>query len=123
MLLQAIIGAHLEALEDFSIGSLDLSITLWMSNRRIADLDAKILTISLEHTTGELGPVVGDDPVQDPKSADDGLDKLDCGLLVDLDHMGSFRPLGELVNGDIQISESSDSPGEWTQDVQPSHDK
>jgi hypothetical protein len=63
MLLQAIIGAHLEALEDFSIGSLDLSITLWMSNRRIADLDAKILTISLEHTTGELGPVVGDDPV------------------------------------------------------------
>jgi hypothetical protein len=32
MLLQAVIGARLEAFEDFSICSLDLSITLWMSN-------------------------------------------------------------------------------------------
>jgi hypothetical protein len=48
MLLQAVIGACPETLEDFSIGSLDLSITLWMSNRRIVDLDAKILIVSLK---------------------------------------------------------------------------
>jgi hypothetical protein len=78
MLLQAVIRACLEALEDFSIGSLNLSITLWMSNRYIVDLDAKILTVSLEHAVGELGPVVRDDPVRDPKPVDDGLDELDC---------------------------------------------
>jgi hypothetical protein len=43
MLLQAIIGVCLETLENFSIGSLDLSIALWMRNRCIADLDAEVL--------------------------------------------------------------------------------
>jgi hypothetical protein len=110
VLLQVVIGVHLGALENFSVGSLDLSITLWMSNRRIADLDAKILTVSLEHATGELGPIVGDDPIQDPKPTDNGLDELDYGLLVDLGHRWCFGPLGELVDGDVQISKSSDNP-------------
>jgi hypothetical protein len=112
MLLQVVIGAHLEALEDFSISSLDLPITLWMSNRRIADFDTKILTISLERTVGELGLIVGNDHVRDPKLADDGLDELDCRFLADLDHRGCFWPPGELVDGDVQIPESSDGPGE-----------
>jgi hypothetical protein len=119
MLLQVVIGVCPEALEDFSIGSLDLSITLWMSNRRIAYLDAMILTVSLKCAAGELGPVVSDDPIQDPEPTDDGLYKLYYGLLVDLDHRGCFRPLGELVNGDVQIPESSDGPRERTQDIQP----
>jgi hypothetical protein len=123
MLLRAVIGVCLEALVDFSVGSLDLSITLWMSNRRITDLDAKILTVSLEHAIVELGPIVGDDPIRDPKPTGDGLDELDCGLLVDLDHMGCFQPLGELVDDDVQILESSDGPGERTQDVQPLYAK
>jgi hypothetical protein len=101
MLLQAVIGACLEALEDFSIGSLDLSITLWVSNGHIADLDAKVLTVSLERVAGELGLVIGDDPIRDLEPTDDGLDELDCELLVDLDHRGCFRPLGELVDGNI----------------------
>jgi hypothetical protein len=83
-----------------------------MSNRRIADSDAKIFTVSLECAAGELGPIVGDDPIWDPKLVEDGLDKLDCGLLVHLDHRGCFRPLGELVDGDVYILESSDSPGD-----------
>jgi hypothetical protein len=94
MLLQAVIGACLGALEDFSIGSLNLPITLSMSNRRIANFDAKILTVSMECTAGELGPIIGDDPIWDPKHADDGLDELECGLLVDLDHRGCFWPPG-----------------------------
>jgi hypothetical protein len=61
-----------------------------MSNRRIADLDAKILTVSLERIAGELGPIVSDDSVRDPKPTNDGLGELDCGLLVDVDHMGCF---------------------------------
>jgi hypothetical protein len=94
-----------------------------MSNGLIADFDVKILTVSLERTAGELEPVVGDNPVRDPKPTDDGLDELDCGLFVDLDHMGYFQPPGELVDGDVQIPESFDGPGEQTQDVQPPYDK
>jgi hypothetical protein len=88
-----------------------------MSNGRIADLDDKILTVSLNCTIGELGPVVGDDPIRDLIPADDSVDELGCGLLVDLGHSGCFRSLGELVDGDVQILESSNGPGERAQDV------
>jgi hypothetical protein len=71
MLLQAVIGACLETPEDFSIGPLNLSIALWMSNGCIANLDAEVFAVLLEHSTGELGPVVSDDPIRHPKPADD----------------------------------------------------
>jgi hypothetical protein len=57
--------------------------------------------------------------VWDPKPVDDGLDELDCRLLVDLDHRGHFRPVGEFVDGDIEVPVPSDGPGNWLQDVQP----
>jgi hypothetical protein len=101
MLLQGIIGACLETLEDFSISSFNLPVALRVCNVSIVDLDAKVLAVFKKCVAGELGPVVGDDSVQDPKLADDRLDKLDCGLLIDLNHKGCFRPLGELVDGNI----------------------
>jgi hypothetical protein len=79
-----------------------LPIAFWMSWRGIANLDAKIFAVPLEGTTSKLGPIVGDDPVWDLESAYDGLDELHCRLLVDFDHWGCFRPLGELVDGDIE---------------------
>jgi hypothetical protein len=96
-----------------------LAIALWVSNGSISNFYTKIFTVLLECTVGELGPVVSDDPVRDPKPADDGLDKLDCRLLVDLDHKGLFWPLGEFVDADIEIPICSDGPGKWPQDVQP----
>jgi hypothetical protein len=85
-----------------------------MHNRCIADLDAEVFTVLLKHPDCELGPIVSDDPVGDPKPVDDYLDKLDYRLFVDLDYRGCFRPLCELVDGDVQIPESSDGLGEWT---------
>jgi hypothetical protein len=85
-----------------------------MSNRRIADLDAKVLIVALECTTGKQGPVVSDDSIRDRKPIDDGLDELDCRLLVDFDHRGRFRPLGEFVDGDVKIPIPSDGPGKWS---------
>jgi hypothetical protein len=79
-----------------------------MSNRRVANLDAKIFTVPLEGTTSKLGPIVCDDPVWDLKSAYDGLDELYYGLLVDYDHFGCFRPLGEFVDGDVEEPVPSD---------------
>jgi hypothetical protein len=111
MLLQEVIAACLEALVNFSVGSLDLCITLWMSNGCIADSDAKVLIVSSECYAGELGLVVGDDLIWDAKPADAGVDELDYRLLVDHDHSGCFWPLGKLVDGDIQIPDSFDGPG------------
>jgi hypothetical protein len=79
MLLQAIIGAGLETLEDFCIATFNLTIALWVSNRCIANLDANVFIVSLEGTTGKLGHVVSYDPVRDPKPTDDDrLDELNC---------------------------------------------
>jgi hypothetical protein len=58
-----------------------------MSNRCIADLDAQILAVPLEGATGELGLVVSDDPIWDPKPIDDWLNELDSILLVDFYHL------------------------------------
>jgi hypothetical protein len=121
MLFQAIIGASLKALEYFCVGALHLSIALRMGNGLITDLYAQIFAVPLEGATSKLGPVVGDDPVRDPKSAYDGLDELDCGLLVDVDHRGRFRPLGEFVDGDVEEPVPSDGAGKWLHDVQPPH--
>jgi hypothetical protein len=111
MLFQAIIGASLKALEYFRIVTLHLSIAFWMSNKGVANLDAKIFTVPLEGTTSKLGPIVGDDPIWDPKSAYDGLDEIYCGLLVDVDHWGCFQPLSELVDDDIEEPVPSDGAG------------
>jgi hypothetical protein len=92
-----------------------------VSWRGIANLDAKIFTIPLEGTTSKLGPIVGDDHVWDPESAYDGLDELHCELLVDFDHWGCFRPLGELIDGDIEESVPFDGVGKWPHDVHPPH--
>jgi hypothetical protein len=119
MLFQIIIGASLETLKDFCVGSLHLAIAIWVSNRGITYFYAKIFTVPLECAAGELGPIVSGDPVRDPKPTDDGLDKPDCGLLIDLDHRGCFQPLGEFVDGDIEIPVLSDSSRKWPQDVQP----
>jgi hypothetical protein len=78
MLLQAIVRECFETLENFYIGSFNLTIARWVSNRRIANLDAKVFTVPLEGVVGKLGPIVSYDSVQDPKPADDRLDKLDC---------------------------------------------
>jgi hypothetical protein len=78
MLLQAIVCASLETLEYLCVGSLNLTIAFWMSNRRIANLDAKVFTVPLKSTTSKLGPVVSYDFVQDQKLADERLDKLVC---------------------------------------------
>jgi hypothetical protein len=72
-----------------------------VSNRRIANFDAKIFTVPMKCTAGQLRPVVSDDLVRDPEPIGYRLDELDHILFVDFDHRGRFRPLGEFVNGEI----------------------
>jgi hypothetical protein len=58
MLLQAVIRVCLEILEYFNIGSLDLSIALWMPNRCATDMDVEVFAVFLKYSTGELGPLL-----------------------------------------------------------------
>jgi hypothetical protein len=111
MLFQAIIGVSLETLVDLCIGSLNLTIALWVSNKRIADLDAKVFAIPLEGTAGKLGHI-SYDPVWDPEPAYDRIDELDSQLVVDLDNRGRFRSFSEFVDGDVEEMVPSDSPRE-----------
>jgi hypothetical protein len=90
-----------------------------MGNKRVAYLDAKIFAIPLKCTTGELGPVVSDDPIRDPKSVDDGLDKFYYGLFVDFDYRGHFRALGEFVDGYVEKPVPSDGAEKHPHDIQP----
>jgi hypothetical protein len=96
---------------------LHLPIALWMSNRCVANLDAKIFAVPLEGTTSKLGPIISDDPVWDPKSVYDGLDEFHYGLLVGFDHWGCSRSLGEFIDGNIEEPVPSDGTGKWPHDV------
>ena len=46
--------------------------------RRGVKLDADVLTVLLEESAFELGPVVRDDAVRDAKSAHNGFEEYDC---------------------------------------------
>jgi hypothetical protein len=103
MLLQVIVGARLESLEDLCICPFHLAITPRVGHRREAELGADALAILLEDLACKLGPVVRNDTVWDPKSIDDGLEEGDSGTLGDVDHRGGLWPLGELVDGDEEV--------------------
>ena len=56
--------------------------------------------------------VVGDDAVRHPKSAHETLDELDRRTSWDGANGFHFRPLGELVDGDVEIAVASWRPRE-----------
>jgi hypothetical protein len=59
-----------------------------MCHRRKAELGADALAILLEEPTSELGPVVRNDTVWDPKSTDNRLEEGNNSTLGDVDHRG-----------------------------------
>jgi hypothetical protein len=71
MFLKITIGSDLEPLEDFSISPLDLAIAPGMCHGGETELDSNVLAILLEVLACELSPIVGNDPVPDPKPAHD----------------------------------------------------
>jgi hypothetical protein len=67
-------------------------------------LDAELLGELLKFTRGEVGAVVGDDAIWHAISVDDGLEKLDRRSRFLIGDWDGFDPLGELVDGDQQVS-------------------
>ena len=97
-------GPGLEASQDLRVGAFSLAIAPGVRHRSIADLRSKVSTIRLEEIASELRAVVGDDAVRDPEPAHEALDELDNRAGWDGTDGFHFRPLGEPVNGDVEIA-------------------
>ena len=63
--------------------------------------------------------IVGDDAIRDPELAHEALDELDCRPYGDGADNFPFCPLGELVDGDVEVTVAPRHSRERDQDVQP----
>ena len=97
-------GPGLEAPQDLCVGAFGLSIAPGVRHRSVADLRSKVSTICPKEITSELRAVICDDAVEDPKMAHETLDELDRGASWDGADGFYLRPLGELVDGDIEVA-------------------
>jgi hypothetical protein len=70
-----------------------------MSHRRKAELGADALAILLVEPTSELGPVVRNDTVWDPESADDRLEEGNSSTLGDANFEKNFQTLQNKTSG------------------------
>ena len=83
---------------------LGLAIAPRVRHQSMMYLRSKVSTIRLEEIASELRAVVGDDVVGNPKSAYETLDELDRGAGRDGADGFYLRPLGELVNGNVEVA-------------------
>ena len=94
----------LEAPQDLRVGAFGLDIAPGVRYRSIADLRSKVSTLGFEKVTSKLRAVICDDAVGDPEAAHEALDELDSRAGWDGTDGFHFRPLGELVDGDVKIA-------------------
>ena len=77
-----------------------------MGNRDIFDGDASVFAEVPKMMTSECGSEVGDNAIRETKSVDI-FEELDCLLCSSRDKRFVLDPLGELINGDVYIPETS----------------
>ena len=77
ILVESVEDAWLKSLEDQAIGTLDLTVSTWMSDRGPVD-DALSITEVQELLPGEVSSVVSDDTVRNTEPVDDVEEELDC---------------------------------------------
>ena len=78
-----------------------------MGNRDIFDGDASVFVEVPKMMTSECGSEVGDNAVRETKSMDDIFKELDCLLSSSRNERFVFNPLGELVDGNVHILETT----------------
>ena len=78
-----------------------------MSNRDVFDRDATVFAEVLEVMASKYSSEVGDDAIRETKSMDDIFEELNCFLCSSRDERFILDPLGELVNGDIYVPETT----------------
>ena len=64
-------------MEDHAIGTLDLTVSTWVSNQGPVDPDVVSVTEVKELLLGEVSSMVSDDTVRNAKTVDDVKEELD----------------------------------------------
>ena len=78
-----------------------------MGNRDVFDGDASVFVEVPKVMASERSSEVGDDVVWETESVDDIFKELDCSLCSSRDEQFLLDPLGELVDGDVNVSKAS----------------
>ena len=78
-----------------------------MGNRNIFNRDAPVFAEVPKMMAGKSCPEVGDDAVQETESVYDVLKELDCFFSSSCDEWFVLDPLGEFIDGDLDIPEST----------------
>ena len=111
-------GPGLEASQDLNVDALILAIAPGVCHRSVANLHSKVSAVGFEEVTSELRAVVGDDTVGDPEATHETLDELDRRTSWDGADGFHLCPLGELVDGDIEVAVAPRRSREQAQDIQ-----
>ena len=78
-----------------------------MSNRDVFDGDATVFAEVPKVMASKYSSEVGDDVVRETESMDDIFEELDCFFCSSRDERFILNPLGELINGDVYVPETS----------------
>ena len=106
-------GPGLEAPQDLRVGAFGLAIAPGVCYQSVADLRSKVSTVDFEKVTSKLRAVICDDAVGDPEAAHEALDEFDSRASWNGTDGFHFRPLGKLVDGDVEIAVAPWRPREW----------
>ena len=78
-----------------------------MSNEDVFDGDATVFAELPKAMASKSSSEVGDDAVWETESVDDVFEELDCLLCSSRNKQFVFDPLGELINGDVHVPETT----------------
>ena len=103
MFLEDIIRFGLEALQNFCICTLSLTIAFGVGRRSEAELDAHDFAIITKQLTSELGAIVRNNTIWHTKPCCDAFDKSKGRVFIDLSDRVSIGPLSKLINSHIKM--------------------
>ena len=78
-----------------------------MGNEDIFDGDALVFIEVSKMMTSKCSSEVGDNAIRETESVHDVFEELDCFLCSSRDERFILDPLGELINGDVYVSEAT----------------
>ena len=89
-----------------------------MGNGDVFDRDASVFVEVPKMMTSECSSEVDDNAIRETESVDDIFEELDCFLCSSRDERFIFDPLGEVVNGGVNVPEAT-----WCWLERPNHAK
>ena len=82
-------------MEDHAIGTLELTIGTWVSNRGPVDSDVVPITEVQELLPGEVSPMVSDDAVGNAEPVDDVKEEFGCFFRAEIGYGLGLYPFGK----------------------------